>query len=356
MKTVALLTNRLFDWDSKKAAIGGGERYTMDLARLMVGSGFKVDIFQPSLMPSYSLVIEPGISLHCLRPEIEHGYPEMWMSNEFYRRTPSYDLHLVTIPEYMCGNVHKGTILTVQGCAWFDKGVSELTRFEEKKVVSFFEKASVVTTIHGYVKQAMRNIGFDGEVAVINHGIDTDIFTPKGSSGRKRVLFPGRAEVSKGTELYKNLLMTKEYADKVGPKSKTLKWEYAWCGDGSERDNVPNRFSTSLDAMAPVYRDSEIVCVFNMVARGNSLVLLEAMASGKACIAFDRVQDAITDREDGLTAKKDVADVHCKILELINNKQLRKRLGARARETILDRYSIDSWKSRWSDILGGLNG
>ena len=345
-KKAAVLTNRVFDWLTGKPSIGGGERYTLDLANLLSENGYSVDIYQASLRSRKSVDIAPNIRLIFLRPEIEHGWPEKWMCEEFYRRTPSYDIHITTLPEYMGGPVHKGTILTVQGNMWSNKKLEEFSDLDKKRIVSYMDKADQVVTIHKYIQSDIIAIGFDGDIEIIRHGIDTDIFHPGTDERRKFVLFPGRAEKIKGTDFYRSII------DSFVFLKNGSDWSYGWVGSGSDQDNLPYRNSFSLDEMPPVYGRASIACVLNMWEKGTSLALLEAMASGCACIAFESAQDAIVDGVNGLTAKKTVDSLNEKIEILMDDAELRCKLGDKARITIEEHYSKAGWQERWKSVLG----
>lgn len=72
--------------------------------------------------------------------------------------------------------------------------------------------------------------------------------------------------------------------------------------------------------------------------------LLEAMSCELACIGTNvaGTKELIKHEETGLLANTDPTSLRKKILELIDDENLQRRLGVNARKFILDNYSIDS--------------
>jgi glycosyltransferase involved in cell wall biosynthesis len=87
------------------------------------------------------------------------------------------------------------------------------------------------------------------------------------------------------------------------------------------------------------------------------MVLLEAMSCGVPCVSFDcpyGPRNIIQNEEDGLLVDYLNSQALAKgICRLIEDKELRKRLGARARENIL-RFSKERVILQWKNFLYGL--
>ncbi len=86
------------------------------------------------------------------------------------------------------------------------------------------------------------------------------------------------------------------------------------------------------------------------------IVLIEAMAFGLPCIAFDSAQGAREIIQDGyngyLIKKRNFEDYAFKVLEVMQNEELRKELGKNARKTSLQ-YSEENEKKAWISLLEG---
>ncbi|MCT9087646.1 glycosyltransferase [Streptomyces sp. ASQP_92] len=99
--------------------------------------------------------------------------------------------------------------------------------------------------------------------------------------------------------------------------------------------------------------------VFTLASRGEGfpLSLLEAMATGVPCVAFDvapGIREIIRDGEDGLLAPPGNTLLFARRLEsLLADQELRDRLGDAARENI-QRYRTDEIVRRWEDLFAFL--
>ena len=90
---------------------------------------------------------------------------------------------------------------------------------------------------------------------------------------------------------------------------------------------------------------------------GFPLVLLEAMGKGMAVVAFDcptGPRDVVHDHENGiLVPPRDVPGLAAGLLEMVEDRELRRRCGAAATETARD-YTIDAVGRRWEALFEDL--
>ncbi|WP_069173045.1 glycosyltransferase [Streptomyces griseus] len=99
--------------------------------------------------------------------------------------------------------------------------------------------------------------------------------------------------------------------------------------------------------------------VFVQSSRGEGfpLALLEAMASGVPCAAFDcapGVREIVRDGEDGLLAPAgDIVALADRLLRLTGNPRMRDAMGDRAR-TAVQRFSEAEIMDRWEDLFAFL--
>lgn len=96
------------------------------------------------------------------------------------------------------------------------------------------------------------------------------------------------------------------------------------------------------------------IYVMSSVFEGFAMVLLEAMACGLPCVSFDcpyGPRNVITDGEDGFLVEylnsKALADNICKMIE---DTDLRKRMGQKGRENVL-RFSRESIMPLWVELF-----
>ena len=100
------------------------------------------------------------------------------------------------------------------------------------------------------------------------------------------------------------------------------------------------------------------ICIVSSRYEGFAMVILEAMASGVPCVAFDcpfGPRNIIKDNEDGFLVEylnyEALADSICKLVE---NKGLRKDMGSKARENI-QRFSQESIMKQWTMLFETLH-
>ena len=92
----------------------------------------------------------------------------------------------------------------------------------------------------------------------------------------------------------------------------------------------------------------------NYLFYGSSMKLLEYMAAGKAvlCPALGQIKEVVCDGCNGMLYEPgDHHTMFHKLLELIENRELRSRLGARARLTIENHWTWDIQAARLSHVL-----
>lgn len=113
-----------------------------------------------------------------------------------------------------------------------------------------------------------------------------------------------------------------------------------------EHDQVPRYLSVMDVAICP-YRGDYLFY-------GSSMKLLEYMAAGKATIAtaLGQTKEVITDGHNGMLFEwGDHVTMQHKLLMLIKNEELRRRLGLNARKTIEQGWTWDVQVSRIAQVL-----
>ena len=111
-----------------------------------------------------------------------------------------------------------------------------------------------------------------------------------------------------------------------------------------------------IDHIMEEYQKSSIY-VMSSVFEGFAMVLLEAMSCGLPCVSFDcpyGPRNVITDGEDGILVEylnsQALADNICKLIE---NEELRKRMGNNGRRNVL-RFSRETIMPQWVELFKSL--
>jgi glycosyltransferase involved in cell wall biosynthesis len=228
-------------------------------------------------------------------------------------------------------------------------------------------RAACVTVVSHYMREVLEHEGLPGgRIEVASMGVDLETrFVPVAGVARnpQQIVFVGRLVEKKGVAVLLDAfarLRTTHPATRL-----TI------VGDGPERDALARQVATlDLDGavefvgaraqheLPALYSAASIAVVPSIVDRvgdqeGLGLVTLEAIGCGCAVIASDlsAIRDVVIDGETGLLAQAgDAADCAAKLRRLLDDGNLRQRLGESAR-TKLMRYDWREVTARYADLL-----
>ncbi|MFC1711792.1 glycosyltransferase family 4 protein [Patescibacteria group bacterium] len=186
------------------------------------------------------------------------------------------------------------------------------------------------------------------KLAYIPNGVNIEKFKPLKKSANKRqsscvnILFVGRLEKQKNLA---NLLKA------VFLLSKSYKLKIVFIGQGKLKAGLEKLAKTKkLDltiinkvshSQMPKYYQQADFFVLPSYLEGHPKALLEAMASGLPCLVSDYPGlEFVDNREIKVTGFKD-KEIAMNLKKLITDNNLRKKLGATAREKIKDSFSLE---------------
>jgi glycosyltransferase involved in cell wall biosynthesis len=186
-------------------------------------------------------------------------------------------------------------------------------------------------------------------------------FYPKKSSSltNKKVIAVGRQCYQKGYDI---LLAVWEIVNKRHPD-----WVLEIYGKKDLSQNLDSltrklQLENTVSFFDPVkevdkrYLESSIY-VMTSRNEGFGMVLIEAMACGVPCVSFDcpsGPSDIIKNCEDGLLIYNGDIEAFAKaIMHLIKNEELRKEMGAKAKENV-KRYAPDNVVPLWDELFKSL--
>lgn len=186
-------------------------------------------------------------------------------------------------------------------------------------------------------------------------------FSPSSSSSckNKQAIVVARMSEQKG---YEYLIQAWELVHAKHPD-----WILNIYGDGEEKEMIQKTISQkALEKVIVLkgtttnildrYLESSI-CILSSRFEGFGMVLLEAMACGVPCVAFDcpfGPADIIKDGEDGfLVEYLNTTSLAKRICDLIENDKLRKEMGTAARRNI-QRFNKESIMQEWTRLFNSL--
>ena len=194
------------------------------------------------------------------------------------------------------------------------------------------------------------------KITVQPNWVDTGLFKPMECEQLdKHVLFIGRfnavknlealVEAISGTDLTLDLVGGGELEEPLQQLATKLKAKVNFLG------RVPNEKLPELINRYPVY-------TLTSFHEGNPKTLLEAMACGRAVLGTDvpGIQNVIQQNQTGLLCGTDPKSLRESLLRISADSDLRTRLGAAAREYILETNSLDVYVDRELINYGRLTG
>ncbi len=224
----------------------------------------------------------------------------------------------------------------------------------------YARRADVVVAVSSDVAEEARVLhGLPGDrVVVIPNGRDPDLFRPSGLArvGPAMLIFVGHLDAGKrperfielvaalrerGHEIQSQMVGEGPLADVVRPAADSA--EVAMLG---RRDDVP-----------ALLRASDVLVLSSQPPEGMPGVLIEAGLSGLPAVStrIPGAADVIEDGSTGLIVDVEDFDSLVEAVErLVLDPGLRSEMGRRARETCLERFTLEVTADRWRALLGGL--
>ncbi|MCL4836353.1 MAG: glycosyltransferase, partial [Thermoanaerobaculia bacterium] len=360
-RRVAILTNRLLDWQTGAPCFGGAERYALELARWLSELGLDVTFFQrggPEGGRYFGFPVVPlaggeGFS------EFEPG-----TGAEFHERSRDFDHVLYLMPNYASGPLREDAVVVCHGVWWDHDLYGDRFAFRSPEWTEHlrrvFARPRRVVAVDLNSLNVVRALFPEAAPRLrrIPSWVDIDLFRPPDGPrpGPPLVLLPRRAEVVRGTRLVAPVL-----AALAGREAR-----FRWLGDGYEEELAHLRAAAARDprlqlATAPFegmpahYREAEICVLPTVGSEGLSLACLEAMASGCAVVATDvgGLGELVQHEVNGLLCRPEAGEIAAAIGRLLDEPELRERLQCAARATA-ERHSLATWREGWRRELADL--
>jgi glycosyltransferase involved in cell wall biosynthesis len=228
------------------------------------------------------------------------------------------------------------------GLRW-PKSASRLNR----KQVQEFEEADSIIVCSEPIARSLRSQGVSAEkIAVLTLGAATERFVPSLKRDDVfRVMFAGLICLRKGVpyllEAFKRLNLPNAELALVG-----------WIGNDAraflpEYEGVYRHINFVAQEKLPALYNSASVLVLPSIEEGFGMVVPEAAACGVPVIITENVGATIRDGQDGYVVPiRDVDALADRLLRLYENNDLRRQMGASAREYVLQHYTWDRYGER----------
>ena len=358
-KRIAYLTNMVVDWNDGRPRYGGGERYLLNLSRLLEEYGYEIHVYQPAYFEGETEYYGLKVKLMKAGP----GYSEFSISNAdaFYDISLDYDHVIYNLPEYSAMRMRKDALMMCHGI-WFDhNNYGASAKFRQPEWMHFLYRAfnsplriiSVDTNSINVIRSFFPELS--GKMTFIPNFADTSVFFPPSeprNNAKLKILFPRRSQVNRGSRILGGIL-------RLIPEDV----EFYWVGEGdaedtdlildlAKKDPRLHYEHSDFDSMPDWYRMADIAVIPTIACEGTSLSCIEAMACGCATVATNvgGLPDVIYNEINGLCVDPTPAALAGAINRLIRDEALRCRLqkdGA----VYAQRLSLDSWKEKWREVL-----
>lgn len=168
------------------------------------------------------------------------------------------------------------------------------------------------------------------------------------------IIFARRFFPHRGTRLFASV------AERLLARYKNLKITIA--GDGPDASYMRSRLEKypsvkfityeNKDSLT-IHKDQDIAVVPTLGSEGTSLSLLEAMAAGCAvvCTNVGGMTNIVLDGYNGFMTNPDEISIYNKLVKLIDDPTLLTTMQKNAHETILQAFSLEIWKKKWSEVI-----
>jgi glycosyltransferase involved in cell wall biosynthesis len=186
----------------------------------------------------------------------------------------------------------------------------------------------------------LRQIAPGARIVVIPNGVDTSVFEPEPVT-ESGIVFVG------GYGWLPNREAMRFFAERIMPllRARGVAPEVTWVGRAPEsvRDEYARKHGIRLtgyvDDIRPHVRAAACYVVPLLTGGGTRLKILDAWSLGKAIVSTSVGCEGLAARDgENMLIRDDAEAFADAVIEVLRNEQLRKRIGAGARETALRKY------------------
>lgn len=243
---------------------------------------------------------------------------------KFKRFSDAYNIPLISLEH------------TLPVPAWTDKYIVEISKM----------RGDINVFISEYSVRAWKFDIDDSSVRIIRHGVDTDLFKPaENGHNDGKVLTVVNDYINRdwccGWSIYKEISETKHLKDRMNPIGNTPGFSQAAPG---------------LRSLISSYQNASVFLNTSTVSPIPT-ALIEAAACGCPIVSTDNcaISELIKDGHNGFLHSKDPIYLADRVSYLLENPEKAKIMGQRARETVLEKFSLDkhivAWKQLFDEVV-----
>lgn len=195
---------------------------------------------------------------------------------------------------------------------------------------------SMVGNVNVYISDYSKKCwDIDGPSVVIHHGIDSELFCPNDTTKEKHILTVANDFIKRNYCLHYDLWcdITNDLPNKIVGETEGL-----------------SKSADSVQDLVNEYNRCQVY--FNTSTTPIPMSLLEAMACGCAVVTVNAsmMPEIIENGVNGfISNNKDELKQY--LIQILNDNDLREKLGNNARQTILEKFSEQSFIDKWNSIF-----
>ncbi len=364
-RKVYIMAYSPFDPTGQTVYLGGAERYLVELTALIREMGYEVEIYQSAQGDWFRYFYD--IPVYGLDTGGQTGALNVTINEVLHRRVEPPDLTIYLDFSLAAPACFRPSIGISHGVFWDDprfQGSTSQIMENISKIMNCIRNLDCLVSVDTPTIQWVRTVAYPlaDRIVYIPNFVDPDVFRPRPPDWPKDdasvvILYPRRLYPPRGFDLLAAIVprILAKYphvaVSFVGqahtPQERQTVEALAEAHPGRVRWQV-----LPFERMPEAYWAADITVLPTRFAEGTSLACLEAMACGNAVIAtpVGGLTDLILDGYNGLLVTPRADALQAALERLIEDPDLRARLGARARETATA-FSVDRWRQAWRHVL-----
>lgn len=360
---IAIICKQHFNFQRKCIALGGVDTYIHDLSITLASAGYEVRIYQESDVKTiydYNGVkivgtgkrSNRGVNKYLLHETDVDASKDILIFSTDYLIVPTPFKNVIAIQHGVAWDITKSSRVT--DCANVLSIVKGAIR-STKKYLRYKHCSHLVCVDYNFINWYRTQIAYIGmKLSIIPNYSKIPESLDRKCMDNPKIIFARRLVEYRGTRIFTYAL---QKVFKVYPTVEiTIAGEgpeKCWMMEQLGKNRNVHFISYSPEESLTIHQCHDIAVVPTCGSEGTSLSLLEAMAAGCAVIASNvgGMTNIILDGYNGLMISPDVDELAMALLRLIDDIALRTRIAQKGRETVIESFSFEKWKTKWLQLI-----